>query len=342
MLDTVYVGVRTYNSSATMDKTFESIYTQTYPNLKLVIYDDASTDKTKEKLTKWQKEFADKNISFEVLSGSENLGCGKSFELLGRAVAKRMDNDNTFIMIDSDDTFTSKNAIANIMVQMEKTKANILIAGFQLQGDMDLVLNWNSGTPHNNISHELGNLNNSVSIEQKPEIAPAADSIGWTKVVKGEIFKPYMQMFPNVNKEMSVCEDFPSLAMLLLKNAKITGLKDTPYNYFKHAGSVTVKARPEDFSVIRIGYLKTLQNMVKDNRSLFVDSAEQHVNQFLETKYAVISSIVDKKVKQGYLTGYSKEQFQNDFHHSIDCSNLKLTNKPPLNLALKNKSSKTR
>lgn len=341
MSDAVYVGIRTHNSSKIMDETFQSVYNQTYPNLKLVVYDDHSTDDTVEKLNKSQEKFAGKGISVEVLSGSENLGCGKAFETLGRAVASRMRNNDTFVMIDSDDTFTSENAIANMMVQMKKTKANVLIAGFQLQGDMDLVLNWNSGTPHNNISHKLGGLNNSVTVEQMPEIASAADSIGWTKVVKGEIFKPYMQMFPNVKKEMSVCEDFPSLAMLLYKNAKITGLKDTPYNYFKHAGSVTVQARPEDFSVIRIGYLKTLQKIVKDNRDSFVPSAEQHVNAFLETKYAVISSIVDKKAQQGYLTGYTKQDFQHDFHRAIDCSDLKLGDEPPFAQTVKNKKGKT-
>lgn len=81
--------------------------------------------------------------------------------------------------------------------------------------------------------------------------------------------------------------------------------------------------------------------MVQDNRESFVPSAEQHVNAFLETKYAVISSIVDKKAQQGYLTGYTKQDFQRDFHQAIDCSDLKLGAEPPIAQALKNKNSKT-
>lgn len=330
MADTVFIGMRTHNSAQTLDNSLKSIYAQDYPNLKIVIYDDCSSDSTMKKIKTWQKKFTDKNIDFDIVAGSNNVGCGKAFENLGRVVADKMNDKDIFVMLDSDDSFVSSKTVSQCVQQMNKTNANICIAGFQLQGDMNLVLNWDNGTPHNTLSHQLGSLSKSVSVEDVPEISSKADSIGWTKIVKGEIFKPYMQIFPQISKEMSVCEDFPSLAMFLFKKSKITGLKGNAYNYFKHTGSSTVQARPEDFSVIRIGFLKILQKMVKDNRDLFVPSAEKHINSFLETKYAVISQIVDKKSQQGYLHGYSKADFQNDFKRKIDCSLLRLCDRPGL------------
>lgn len=57
MSDKVFIGIRTHNSMQYIDKSLQSVYKQTYPNLHLVIYDDASTDGTLQKLESWQKKF---------------------------------------------------------------------------------------------------------------------------------------------------------------------------------------------------------------------------------------------------------------------------------------------
>ena len=102
-------------------------------------------------------------------------------------------------------------------------------------------------------------------------------------------------MFPECPKEMNVCEDFPTLLMFLYKDAKITGLKDNAYGYYKHPQSSTAQIiQKEAFSVVRLGYLKTLQNMYKNNQEAFVDGAEKYINNFIEKKYAVIGDIVEK------------------------------------------------
>lgn len=160
-----------------------------------------------------------------------------------------------------------------------------------------------------------------------PEIASHADSIGWTKIVKGNIFKKYMNMFPNISKEMKVCEDFPSLAMLLYKDAKVTGLSQNMYDYYKHKQSTTAQVVPDDFRVVRLGFLQTLQNIVADNKEEFIDSADRYVNKFLEVKYMVIGNIVDKKSASGDLKNYTKQDWENDFQSAIDCKDLRIERK---------------
>lgn len=319
----VFLGIRTYNQEKYMDGCFNSVLEQTYPDLHLVVLDDKSSDKTMDKLQEWKDVFAKKGIAFDIYQNDEHSGCGKSFENLGRKVAEKMGKEDIFVMLDSDDKFTSADAISKCVNQMEKNDANVCIAGFDLSGDMDLVLNWNAGTPHNNLSKKLAEVGSS-SVEQMPEIASHADSIGWTKIVKGSIFKKYMDMYPKVSKEMKVCEDFPSLAMLLFKDSKVAGLSENMYDYYKHKQSSTAQVVPEDFKVVRLGFLKALQKMVTDNKSQFIDGADKYINKFLEVKYMVIGNIVDKKNQSGDLKGYNKQNWEADFQAAIDCKDLRI------------------
>ncbi len=322
-MENVIVGIRTYNSEQFLDGSLNSVINQNYPNMSVVVFDDKSTDGTMTKLRLWQKHFAQKGINFEIYSNNENGGCGQSFERLGRIVADKIGDDDIFVMLDSDDKFTSNTAISNCVSQMRNNGANILIAGFDLSGDPNLVLNWNNGTPHNNLSKKLAEKGCST-VDEMPEIASHADSIGWTKIVKGNIFKRYMSMYPALSKEMKVCEDFPSMAMLLYKDSKVTGLTENMYDYYKHPQSSTAKVKADDFRVVRLGFLKTLQEMVAKNREMFVDDAEKYVNKFLEVKYHVIGNIVDKKTQSGDLVGYTKENWQRDFQSAINCKDLNI------------------
>lgn len=324
---TVFIGMRTHDSVSTINKSLKSIYDQTYPNIEIVVYDDKSNDETVKYLKMWQQKFENRGIKLHINESDQpaNEGCGKSAERLSKIIAPQMSDDDIYMGLDSDDVFLSPTTVSDCVEQMSKTKANILIAGYTIQGDESLVINDKGGLPHNELSHKLA-ATGAVSIQDMPEIASTADSIGWTKVLKGNIFKRYTKIYPECPKEMNVCEDFPTLAMLLFKDAKITGLKDNAYGYFKHAQSSTALiVQKEAFSVVRLGFMQVLQNMHKDNKEHFIDSAEEYINSFIEKKYAVIGNIVDKKAKEGYLIGYTRKDFEHDFKEKIDCSNLNLS-----------------
>lgn len=322
----VFVGVRTYNSSSTLDDTFSCLSSQTYPNMKIVVYDDKSTDDTLSRLKIWKNKLSSRGIEMDIIESDapSNEGCAVAFEKMGRAVARQIGDDDIYLQIDSDDTFAHKNVVTDIVNQMEKNNANVCVIGYELKGDLNLAINWNNGTPHNKMSHRLAQAG-AATVKEIPEMSSDLDSMGCTKILTGKLFKRYMDSYPTLSKDMNVCEDFPTLAMLLYKDAKITGLNENVYNYFKHPQSSTAQiVQPEAFKVVRIGFLKALQKMVKDKPEDFVENAQDHVNAFLRTKCMVISGIVDKKSKEGYLTGYTKADFIKDFHENIDCSKLNL------------------
>ena len=73
-LPLVSVPVVTYNSSATIIETLDSIYNQTYPNLELIISDDCSKDDTVKKCSAWIDAHKDRFVHTELITVPENTG----------------------------------------------------------------------------------------------------------------------------------------------------------------------------------------------------------------------------------------------------------------------------
>lgn len=70
----VSVPVVTYNSSKTVVETLDSIYSQTYPNLELIVSDDCSTDNTVEVCREWIDAHKDRFVRTELLTVDKNTG----------------------------------------------------------------------------------------------------------------------------------------------------------------------------------------------------------------------------------------------------------------------------
>lgn len=70
----VSVVVVTYNSEKTVIETLDSIASQTYRNIELIVSDDASQDKTVELCKKWIIENEDRFINTELITATENTG----------------------------------------------------------------------------------------------------------------------------------------------------------------------------------------------------------------------------------------------------------------------------
>jgi len=72
----VSVVVCTYNGSRFVSEQIESICKQTYPNLQIIIVDDASTDNTFEIVKQW----ADKDQRIQLHRNEKNLGFNLNFD----------------------------------------------------------------------------------------------------------------------------------------------------------------------------------------------------------------------------------------------------------------------
>lgn len=81
----VSVPVITYNSSKTVVETLDSIYSQTYPNLELIVSDDCSTDNTVDICRKWIDAHKDRFVRTELLTVEKNTGVSGNLNRAERA-----------------------------------------------------------------------------------------------------------------------------------------------------------------------------------------------------------------------------------------------------------------
>ena len=70
----VSVYVCTYNSAKTVLETLESIKSQTYPNIELIISDDCSTDNTVELCREWVAQNKERFARTEIITVPQNAG----------------------------------------------------------------------------------------------------------------------------------------------------------------------------------------------------------------------------------------------------------------------------
>lgn len=74
----VSVCVIAYNSAKTVIETLDSIYSQTYPRLELIVSDDCSKDNTVELCRGWIDEHEERFINTNLIVAEKNGGVGKN------------------------------------------------------------------------------------------------------------------------------------------------------------------------------------------------------------------------------------------------------------------------
>ncbi len=301
--------MRAFDAEKTIKKAIDSALAQDYANTNIIVLDDGSSDKTADIV----KGYDNAKISY---AKQENKGPAGSFIAIAKEALKVCDASDYIFFLDSDDSYTKNNAVSSTIARMKDTDANLCIIGMEFSGDEKFILQPDAGKKHLDIVANLGKEENAVNIQTAPYII-GADTMAWTKVYRGDMFKKYIDMLPEFAPDLKVCEDFPATATLLLKDTKVTGNPETFYNFYKRSDSITSKPTIANFERDRIEFIKMTQDLFLNNKEEFFPIASVYINDFVMTKYNIISGIVENKVNGGDLVGYSKEQFQKTFNERV-------------------------
>ena len=111
MEEQIDVLLATYNGEKYLKEQIDSILNQTYKNIRLIISDDCSKDKTREIL----KQYEEKESRIKVFYQEKNLGYIKNFEFL----LKQVENEY-YMLSDQDDVWLPE----KIEKSLEKEKIN--------------------------------------------------------------------------------------------------------------------------------------------------------------------------------------------------------------------------
>lgn len=90
------VLISLYNAEKTLNKTFESLKSQTFQDFRIIAINDCSRDKTLELLNKWRLVFKDER--FLIINNEQNIGLTKSLNkglvLITEPYTARLDADD--------------------------------------------------------------------------------------------------------------------------------------------------------------------------------------------------------------------------------------------------------
>jgi len=118
----VSIIVGEYNSESFIEKNVRSLLNQTYKNIEILLYDDASTDSTREIMKKMQTEFPDK---IRIFYSDENKGVG-----YGRNYCLHQAKGEYILFMDHDD-YIHDSYVERVLKFAEKNpKYDIVYTGF--------------------------------------------------------------------------------------------------------------------------------------------------------------------------------------------------------------------
>src|SRR3954447_17454687 len=115
----VSVGIPTYNRAATLERAVRSVLAQTYPNVEVVVSDDASPDDTMSMLERVAAE--DARLRFE--RNDRNLGHAGNF----RRVMERASGE--YFMWLSDDDYVDPGYVEACLAALRADPSLVLVGG---------------------------------------------------------------------------------------------------------------------------------------------------------------------------------------------------------------------
>lgn len=129
----VSVIILTYNNFNYLEQSINSVLSQNYPNIEIIISDDCSKDFNKSSFENYLKDNIRKNIvDYKVIQNNKNLGIVKNFNN-----SLKISRGKYIVPLDCDDCFYDENVISLLVKEFLNTGANI-ITGYMDEYDQSL------------------------------------------------------------------------------------------------------------------------------------------------------------------------------------------------------------
>lgn len=129
----VSVCVISYNSASTIEDTLDSVYSQTYTNIELLISDDCSSDNTIEIARKWIAKYQDRFVRVEVITVDNNTGTNKNLNRVFKA------SNGEWLKLLSGDDLLVPHALKKYVTYCTENNLSACISRVEYFGDLDRI-----------------------------------------------------------------------------------------------------------------------------------------------------------------------------------------------------------
>lgn len=258
-MEQVDILMATYNGEKYLKEQLESILNQTYTNIRLLINDDCSTDKTIEIL----KEYEQKDNRIYVQYNKENLGSIKNFENL----LSRVEN-KYFMLADQDDVWMPQK-VEKSLDKITKENADLVFTDLEAVDE-----NLKTITP--SVVRYMGFKKNIDKYNDYKLVFLRNCVTGCTIISKKELIKKYI---PIPNKEPMVHDWW--MALMIAQDGKLAFLDEPTIKYRQHSknqlGIFGMKNYIQKFDEYREKYI----NLKIDQFKIYLENKEMFTNKKL-------------------------------------------------------------
>ena len=233
-MELISVIIPVYNVEEYLVRCVESIKTQTYSNLEIILVDDGSPDGCPKICD--QMALDDSRIKvIHKQNGGQGLARNSGIEIAtGKYVA----------FVDSDD-WMNKNYIENLYSAISQNEADIVIASHSIANNLENIV-----PKHLHIKEGVYNGEDVKNEILLPIIGPNVDffkdvqieSAAWGKLYRLDIVKQNNIRFPS--ERVAVGEDMFFNALYLYHSKCAVVINDCGYRYFENLKSTTRKYNP--------------------------------------------------------------------------------------------------
>ena len=203
----VSIIVPVYNMEQYIDKVLDSLVNQTLKDIEIIIVNDGSKDKSKEKILKWKEKYQEKIKYYEKENGG--LSSSRNF---GMKFAK----GEYIAFLDSDD-YVEKNMYEEMVKIAKKDKSDMV--------ECDFIWEY----PNRKKYDKRRRYKNKKDIMKRPRV------VAWNKLIKRRIIEEHNIQFP----EGLIYEDLEFFLKLLPYLNKISYVEKYFVHYVQRENSIS-------------------------------------------------------------------------------------------------------
>ena len=212
-MDLVTIAVAVYNGAPYIKRCLDSVLSQDYRNIDVIIVDDGSTDNSLDII----KEYCNKDSRFRYISHHKNLGLP-----VARNTGIKAAKGNYISMIDIDD-YLEKNYICTLLDALKRNNVQLCACHH--------ITHWVSNPSKIKYFQEnnIERLINSSDFDYLDETLPYTV---WSLLIKKELLDGI-----EFDADLLVGQDTPFIAQVIKKAGKFLVLNRNLYHYFIYAES---------------------------------------------------------------------------------------------------------
>jgi alpha-1,3-rhamnosyltransferase len=227
------VGVLTYNAESFIIESLESVFSQTYNDIHLIVSDDRSKDNTVELVDKWMKQdrVMERFLSIQLLTVPTNTGVAANCNRVIKA------SKTGWIKFHAGDDILLPNCIAdNMNYVAENPQAKILFSQVQIYKETFNAENYERTTPEqfpNNLFHP------SFDAKKQFEILVQSDRIHFTPSYMFN--KNALEKVGFYDESERLVEDYPMWLKLTKAGIRLHYFHKPTVGYRTHANATNNK-----------------------------------------------------------------------------------------------------